>query len=67
MKELFDKNKIDNPDDFYEYLITAHEGLCPGESRQLNSRLILLLANEVGDITVIKKMIKKARESLEVC
>ena len=65
MEELFTENKIDNPDDVYDCLIAAHEGLSLEESRQLNSRLILLLTNEVGNAAVIKKMIEKAREGLQ--
>ena len=64
MKEFFNKNKIDNPDDFYEVLIAAHEGLSEEESRQLNSRLILLLSNTIGNIVVLKKLIKVARDNL---
>ena len=37
-------------DDFYEALITAHHGLTAEESRALDARLVLLLANEVGDV-----------------
>ncbi|MBH67706.1 MAG: hypothetical protein CMM58_05070 [Rhodospirillaceae bacterium] len=64
MKKSLNKNKIDNPDDFYEVLIAAHEGLSEEESRQLNSRLILLLSNTIGDIVILKKLIKVARDNL---
>ena len=66
MEELFDENKIDKPDEVYDCLIAAHEGLSLDESRQLNSRLILLLTNAVGNSEVVKKIIEKARESLQV-
>tara|TARA_B100001123_G_C15281884_1_gene1014285 strand:+ start:563 stop:766 length:204 start_codon:yes stop_codon:yes gene_type:complete len=64
LKKSLNKNKIDNPDDFYEVLIAAHEGLSEEESRQLNSRLILLLSNTIGDIVILKKLIKVARDNL---
>ncbi|MCZ6509445.1 MAG: DUF2783 domain-containing protein, partial [Alphaproteobacteria bacterium] len=34
-----------SPDDFYESLIGAHEGLSDGQSELLNAKLVLLLAN----------------------
>jgi hypothetical protein len=37
-------------DDVYAALMAAHEGLSFEESARLNARLVLLLANEVGDI-----------------
>ena len=48
-------------DTFYEQLLNAHEGLSPEESEQLNLRLILLLANQVGDATVLRDCIESAK------
>jgi hypothetical protein len=42
-------NRIDHPDDFYAALLAAHEGLSDAQSKALNARLLLILANEVGD------------------
>ena len=50
-------------DSFYEQLLDAHEGLTPEQSQLLNARLILLLANQVGDARVLKECIEAARES----
>ena len=36
-------------DDFYEALIRAHQGLSEAESHTLNARLVLILANHIGD------------------
>eukprot|EP01034_Spumella_vulgaris_P036706 gene36706-45279_t len=36
-------------DDFYEALIAAHQGLSTPESHAMNARLVLLLANHIGD------------------
>jgi len=44
---------IDRPDDFYEALIAAHRGLDEAQSLALNSRLILLLANQIGSADVL--------------
>lgn len=62
--ELKTDPNIERPDDFYEALIEAHLGLTDEESRQLNARLILLLANQIGDPDVLRAAIKEAREGL---
>ena len=51
-------------DDFYQMLIDAHRGLSAEDSARLNARLILLLANHVGDLTVIREAIDQARAGL---
>ena len=40
-------------DGFYERLLDAHQGLSRAESEALNARLILLLANQIGDAVVL--------------
>ena len=50
-------------DGFYEHLLDAHAGLDRDQSELLNARLILLLANQVGDARVLKECIEAARES----
>ncbi len=47
-------------DAFYEQLLDAHQGLTPAQSEALNARLILLLANQVGDAAVLKECIDAA-------
>jgi hypothetical protein len=48
-------------DDFYEALIEAHRDLSDEQSQLLNAKLILLLANQVGDISVLKQTLAIAR------
>jgi len=48
-------------DDFYEALIEAHRGLPDDASRLLNARLVLLLANHVGDLGVLREALAAAR------
>ena len=50
-------------DGFYERLLDAHQGLSPAESEALNARLILLLANQIGDADVLADCIDAAREN----
>jgi hypothetical protein len=52
-------------DDFYEALIEAHRGLSAAQSGRLNAKLILLLANQVGDFDTLRAAIAKAREGVE--
>ncbi len=49
-------------DAFYEQLVNAHHGLNEAESAQFNARLLLLLANQVGDQTVLAACIEAARK-----
>lgn len=49
-------------DTFYEQLLDAHQGLTCDQSELLNARLILLLANQVGDAQVLRDCIEAARQ-----
>ena len=65
MKELAtDWNLGTAGDDVYAALIEAHAGLSEEESRRLDLRLILLLANHVGDDAVIMEALRRARDGL---
>lgn len=57
------KPNLTAPDDIYEALIRAHDGLSPAQSEALNARLILILMNEVGDHATIAEAIRTARET----
>ncbi len=48
-------------DDFYEMLIDTHRGLSDEASRLVNARLVLLLANHVGDLCVLREALDAAR------
>lgn len=52
---------IPDPDGFYAALVAAHEGLSAEESAALNARLVLLLANQIGDRQVLAECIAAAR------
>jgi hypothetical protein len=52
---------LPDADGFYEQLLDAHQGLSEQESQLLNARLILLLANQVGDARVLKDCVEAAR------
>jgi hypothetical protein len=52
---------IPDADDFYEAWLEAHAGLSDDESSDLDARLVLLLANQVGDQSVLLACIAEAR------
>jgi hypothetical protein len=51
-------------DDFYEALIDTHRDLSDEQSALLNAKLILLLANHIGDIAVLRCALQLAREDV---
>lgn len=55
------RNRLADPDRVYRALIDAHRGLSDEESAALNTRLVLLLANQIGDIAVIDEAIAAAK------
>jgi hypothetical protein len=63
MTALTTDANLDRPDDFYEALIATHAGLDEAASHALNARLILLLANHIGDTEVLKAALAAARDA----
>jgi len=56
---------IADPDAFYEAWIAAHEGLSDAESAELDARLVLLLANQLGDPQLLLDCIAAARRAAD--
>lgn len=63
MTDLILTPNIDGVDDFYAELIASHEGLSDEESNALNARLVLILANHVGDRAVLSDAMKAAKDT----
>ena len=55
---------IASPDDFYEALIETHRGLSTEQSALVNAKLVLLLANHVGDLGVLREAMAMARAGI---
>ena len=53
-------------DQFYEQLIHIHQGLSDEQSRLVNARLILLLANHIGDLDVLGQAMNAARAGVAI-
>ncbi len=52
---------LTRPDDFYDALLKAHEVLSDDQSHDFNARLILILANHIGDLGVLTQALDAAR------
>lgn len=52
---------IPNPDGFYDELLAAHHDLSKQQSDALNARLILVLANHIGDRDILRAALEAAK------
>lgn len=64
MSQLITAPNMLSPDDFYEALIDMHRDLDDAQSQAVNARLILLLANHIGDLQVLRDAMAHARADL---
>ncbi|HEX7439726.1 MAG TPA: DUF2783 domain-containing protein [Caldimonas sp.] len=55
---------LDSADDFYEALIDAHRDLSAAQSHELNAKLVLLLANHIGTLGVLREALAAARANI---
>jgi hypothetical protein len=55
---------ITKADDFYEALIDTHRDLTLEQSQVVNAKLILLLANHIDDLNVLRDALRRARDGL---
>ena len=60
---LIVESNLELPDDFYQALIETHRDLSTGDSHALNARLVLLLANHIGNLGVLKQALIAARDA----
>lgn len=49
-------------DDFYQLLIDAHRDLSDEHSALLNAKLVLLLANHIGNLDILREAMQVARD-----
>jgi hypothetical protein len=61
MTRLRTEPNLDDPDGFYEELLSLHEGRSTAESDSINARLILILANHIGDRGVLREAFQVAK------
>ena len=61
MLQLNIEPNLSNFDEFYEALIDAHRDLTTEQSHQMNAKLVLLLANHIGELDVLKDAMRRAK------
>ena len=61
MTQLNIEPNFGNADEFYEALIDAHRELTLEQSHQMNAKLVLLLANHIGELDVLKDAMQRAK------
>lgn len=64
MPRLLIDDRVDRPDDLYQLLVEAHRDLSPADSLRLQASLVLLLANHIGDLEVVREAVEAARRSI---
>lgn len=57
-------NRFSDPDRAFRLLIEARRGLSPEETAKLDARLVLILANQIGDLAILEEAIEAAKEAM---
>jgi hypothetical protein len=52
------------PDDSFRMIVEAHRGLSDAQSADLDAALVLVLANHIGDLEVLREAIELAKRRL---
>jgi len=53
--------RLDDPDLLFETLVEAHRDLDAESSRRLDARIVLLLANHIGSVAIVREAVRVAR------
>jgi hypothetical protein len=64
--ELLLAQNLDDYDDFYDMMTDSHHGLDERQSKMLNAQLVLVLANHIGDLNVLRQAFAVARVNVEM-
>lgn len=54
--------RIEDPDAFYERLIELHANRSAADSQRINAKLILMMANEIGDQEVLEELLRALQD-----
>ncbi len=63
MTKLVTEPNLSDRDGFYAALLEAHSGLDEKQSQELNSRLILILSNHLGDVDLLREALDLAQKT----
>jgi hypothetical protein len=61
---LSTSSNFSKPDDAFRMIVEAHRGLSDGQSADLDAALVLVLANHIGDLDVLREAIELAKRRL---
>jgi predicted LPLAT superfamily acyltransferase len=62
-KALLTEPNLADPDAAYRLIVQAHRDLSEAESAAFNARLVLILANHLGDVEILRQALALAREA----
>lgn len=57
-------SRFPDPDAAYRLIVEAHRGLSDEESRRLDAALTLILANQIGDLSLLREALALARAAI---
>jgi hypothetical protein len=61
MAKLITESRFSNPDAAYVTLVEARRGLSDDAAAELDAKLVLILANHIGDLDVVKQAVALAK------
>ncbi len=61
---LFTSSNFVRPDDAFRAIVEAHRGLTEEQSADFDAALVLILANHIGDIDVLREAIGLAKRRM---
>jgi hypothetical protein len=61
---LSTSSNFSKPDDAFRMIVEAHRGLSEAQSADLDAALVLVLANHIGDLEVLREAIELAKRRL---
>ena len=64
MPALSTSSNFANPDAAYRMIVEAHRGLSDDDSAALDAALVLLFANHIGDLSVLREALEQAAQTL---
>jgi hypothetical protein len=57
-------SNFSKPDDAFRAVVEAHRGLSDAQSADLDAALVLILANHIGDLGVLREAIELAKRRM---
>ncbi len=64
MTGLDTEARFSDPDAAYRAIVEAHRGLTENQSADLNAALVLILANQIGDMAALREALALARATV---